>query len=195
MRSAVLDPVTRTRGLICDRKMESIPGKQSDVTDKTVLLYGGTQHIDEKGATLKTCVILGNRSDREWKAPFLLQASGIESSVGAISILNAANGLTGVGATWDLGQSVSRAGLPPGNNSHPFCLIFHLKIPPGSTLPADAIDIMKLRLKVSVNQGSARPKPRGVSASDHISLTCGPVDQNSPGALGLPRNEHRAGRP
>jgi hypothetical protein len=196
LQSAVLGSEPSANGLMCERKVESGPGeRQVDVTDKAILLYGGTQQIDQQTATLKTCVVLGNRSDREWRPPMVLQASGIESSVGTISILNALNGLKGVGAIWDLGQSVPGGGLSPGTNSHPFCLLFHLEIPRGNTLPADAIDIMKLRLKVSANQGGGRPKLCGVAANEHVSLACGPVYQNFPRALGLASDECRGGRP
>lgn len=112
---------------------------ETDVTEQTVVLYGEAQHFDNTTGTVEVCLTLGNRGDKPLKLPIRLEAREIKSSVGVVSILNATNGLPGVGASWDISDSITGHQLPPRTNSLPFCLSFHLDISPkGASLPGAA---------------------------------------------------------
>jgi len=97
-------------------------------------------------------MVLGNRGNTSLKVPIKLEAAEIRSSIGTIAILSAANGLSGAGAVWDINESLTGDQIPSGANSHPFCLSFHLEIPPESALPADLVEplILKVRVLASI---------------------------------------------
>ena len=122
-----------------------------NVTHQTVLLYGGRQHFDIAAGTFEFCAILANRGETPIQVPVKLEAEGIESPTGTVSVLNATNSMTGAGAVWDISQSVTGVQIPPGAQSNPFCLSFHIAIPP-ERVSLDAPDILKLKLKVLAPQ-------------------------------------------
>jgi len=136
---------------LSEESAESKAAGPSDVTEKTVILYGGKQFLDKEKATLETCVVLGNRGDRTMTVPIILEAKDVGSSIGTVSILNAANGLSGSGAMWDISKSTRGNVIPAGANSDPICLTFHLQLPSDATLPADLVELLILKLRVVAN--------------------------------------------
>jgi hypothetical protein len=122
----------------------------SDVTQQTVILYGGLQHFDRATGTLEVCLTLANRGDKSIKIPIKLEVRDIKSAIGAASILNATNGLTSAGAMWDISGSVTGDQIPPRATSNPFCLSFHLEIPP-KRVSLEAIDLLNLKMRVSAS--------------------------------------------
>lgn len=118
-----------------------------DVTQQSVLLYGGTQHFDIATGTLGVCVILANRGQKPIRVPVKLEAKDVRSPIGTVSILNANNGLTGSGATWDISQSVTGDQIPPRAQSHPFCFSFHVEIPV-KRASLEGADLLNLKVRV-----------------------------------------------
>ena len=98
-----------------------------DVTRGTVLLYSEPLQFDSATATLTVCLSIGNRRDRPIVAPVKLEVVGLRSAFGTINALNSANGLSGVGAIWDISNAITGDRIPPGASSNPFCLSFHIQ--------------------------------------------------------------------
>jgi hypothetical protein len=121
---------------------------ETDVTQQIVLEYGGLQEFRSTTSTLDVCLVLGNRTERPLKVPIELEVANLGSPVGALSILNSTNGLTGVGAIWDISDSVTGSQIPPRADSNPFCLSFHIERPPGNALPLDPESLLSLDLRV-----------------------------------------------
>jgi hypothetical protein len=126
-----------------------------DVTQQSVILYGGTQDFDSATATLEVCLALGNRGDKPMRVPINLEAKEIRSSRGTVSITNSTNGLAGAGATWDISNSLTGNQIPPGASSNPFCLFFHLGIRLTGVLPPEAADLLILKIRVLASNNSA----------------------------------------
>jgi hypothetical protein len=126
----------------------------SDVTADTVMFYGGIEHFDSTTAELKVCLTLGNRGAKSMRVPIKLIVEDIKSSIGTISVLNATNGLPGVGAVWDISDSVTGDRIAPRAISNPFCLSFHLEIPAKdfSGLDANNLLVLKMRIVASDNE-------------------------------------------
>ena len=121
----------------------------SDLTGQTRLLYGGLQQFDKSTGTLKVCLVVANRSDSAIKAPLSLKATSLSSPLGAVSILNASNGLAGAGAMWDISDAASAGQILPQASSKPFCLSFHLSIrPDAADEPEDPSLLILLKMKV-----------------------------------------------
>ena len=95
------------------------------VNNRIAILYGGTQHYDEKSGTLTLAVTFRNNSDSAIKAPFELEATTLSSGLFDIQITNSANQVTGGGAVWDVTSAVPGGVLIPGATSQPYLLIFH----------------------------------------------------------------------
>ncbi len=128
---------------------------EPDITAGAMLLYGGTQHMDNASGTLKVCLTLANRGSTPIRKPIKLKADDVRSAIGAVSILNAANGSAGAGALWDISNSVTGDQIPPGAASNPFCLTFRLEIPPKHVLREQS-DLLLLRVKVLASSGSSQ---------------------------------------
>jgi hypothetical protein len=146
LRSALIDPLesVTSRGDETDSK-ELL---ETDVTDRTVILYGGTQHYDNASATLSVCLALGNRGQGAIKTPIRLEATDVGSPLGTVSILDSNNGIDGPGAIWNLSGSVPGGQIPPGGDSKPFCLLFRVRNCPRHIASEGEDDLVTLRLKV-----------------------------------------------
>jgi len=119
-----------------------------DVTRQTMLLYGGGQHFDSNTGTLRVCLALANRGNSPIRLPVKVKADDIRSPVGSISVINASNGLHGAGAIWNVSNSVTGDRIPPGSNSDPFCLFFHLEGHGKNISPLEQDDLVILKMKV-----------------------------------------------
>jgi hypothetical protein len=132
-----------------------------DVTQHSVLTYGGRQTFDQATETLTVCLVLSNRGNDSIGVPIHLEAESIEFPSGDVSILNATNGLVGPGARWDISDSVTGDRLAPGTTTSPFCLSVRMR---GISRRALLLNenLVDLRLRVlaggpkSIDRGSAR---------------------------------------
>jgi hypothetical protein len=124
----------------------------TDVTRDTSFLYGygGAQHFDRSTGVLRLCLSLANRGNKSIKLPIKVKVEGVSSSVGAVSILNASNGLTGNGAQWDMSSSVTGDQVPPQTNTHPFCFLFHID---GERSGASVVDLLQIKVRVLARTG------------------------------------------
>jgi hypothetical protein len=132
-----------------------------DVTEHSVILYGGRQDFDVTTSTLTVCLVLRNRASQPMRVPIKLEAKEITSSIGSVTIMNATNGVAGEGAVWDVSHSLTGDQIPSGASSNPFCLAFHLE--PSSAEPASAEpeSLLKLRMQVLASQnGESGPFDR-----------------------------------
>jgi hypothetical protein len=120
----------------------------SDVTADTVMFYGGMEHFDSTTAVLKICLTIGNRGVKSLRVPIKLVVEDIKSPIGTISVLNATNGLPGVGAVWDISDSVTGDRIAPHTISNPFCLSFHLEIPAKDFSGFEANNLLVLKMRV-----------------------------------------------
>jgi hypothetical protein len=133
----------------------------SDVTRQSVILYGGRQHFDSGTATLKVCLALENRGDKPMRAPIKLEVKDIGSPAGTVSILDSTNSLPGVGALWDISHSVTGNEILPKTTSNPFCLSFHLEIPPEG-IPSQAGDgLLNLEMRVLASGDAPSQNKKG----------------------------------
>ena len=111
--------------------------------------YGGTQRFDAATGTLKVCFVLANRGDDPLKVPIKVQVDDLKSDLGAISASGSTNGLTGVGAIWDISEAVMGNQIPPRSSSGPFRLSFHVaanaKAPRFKMEPPDLTVASRLR--------------------------------------------------
>jgi hypothetical protein len=99
-----------------------------DVTEDSVILYGGTQDFDDRTSVLTVCLSLKNAGLHSLTIPIELRAERITSTVGPVADTNARNGVSGAGATWDISSSVTGDRIPPHATSNPFCLTFRLNL-------------------------------------------------------------------
>jgi hypothetical protein len=133
-----------------EKKADSSNSQASDVgdvTNQSMLLYGGSQTFDSPTGTLEVCVIVANRGQKSIRVPIRLEVTGLKSSIGAISILNASNGLTGAGAIWDISHSITGDQIPIRSQSNPYCLNFHVEVPPNRISLEDP-DLLNLKVRV-----------------------------------------------
>jgi hypothetical protein len=93
-----------------------------DLTQYSVILYGGRQSFDRTTGKLTVCLTLANRGSEPIGLPVKLEVTGLRSVADTAAILNATNGLQGVGAIWDLSDSVTGDRLAPNTTTNPFCL-------------------------------------------------------------------------
>jgi hypothetical protein len=123
---------------------------ESDVTRETLLLYGygGFQHFDPRTGILKICLSLANRGDESLKLPIRLKVEEVGSGAGAITILNATNGVAREGAEWDISESLTGDLIPPRTNTHPFCFLFHIESSSKEARATELGHLLLLRLKV-----------------------------------------------
>jgi hypothetical protein len=119
-------------------------GGLAPVSNKIAVLYGGTQHYDEKSGTLTLAVTFRNNSDAPIKGPFKLEATSVSSAYLNVEAQNSVNHATGGGAVWDVTGAVPGDVLAPGATSQPYTLTFH-------TTPKDHFtlgDILTLNTKL-----------------------------------------------
>jgi hypothetical protein len=123
---------------------------KSDVTTESRLLYayGAAQNFDRQSGVFTVCVSLANRGEKSFEMPLKLKVRELTSELGAITILNATSGGSGVGAEWELRNPVTGDSLPPNTHTHPFCLRFHLDAFPKVREAPGPLDLMRMRLKV-----------------------------------------------
>jgi hypothetical protein len=155
--SGILRPVDSVeKGTSSSRAKDS---RELDITQQTVLFYGGSQHFDSATGTLEVCVILANRGQKPIRVPVKLEANDVKSPIGTVSILNANNGLASAGATWDISHSITGDQIPPGAQSNPSCLSFHVEIPlkRASLEGADLLNL-KVRVLASASELDLPPK-------------------------------------
>jgi len=136
----------------------------SDITSQTALLYD-RQNFDNASSELQLCLRLKNNGDLPIRTPLKLEAVEVRSAVGTASVTNATNRLPGVGAVWDISDSVAGDRIPAAGKSDPFCLAFHINaISDTVSPPRDAVVLLILRLKtwssVKPSDLSAPPKQR-----------------------------------
>src|ERR1700687_3363237 len=126
---------------------------KTNVTNRVSVLYGGSQNFrgqsfDNATGTLRVYISVANRGRESIRAPIKLQVDELNSRFGKISILNATNGLQGVGAIWDISDSLTGDRIPPGSSTNPFCLSFHINMPSEGALTFSGIDLVLLRVRV-----------------------------------------------
>jgi hypothetical protein len=144
--SVLLDPLLSASNYANSTDSQDV--LETDVTDQTVILYGGRQHFDSATATLNVCLMLGNRGEKYLKVPIKLKALDVRSGLTTVSILDSSNGVTGSGAIWDISGSVTDRQIAPSNNSNPFCLSFGLQNSPRGRPPHEGSDLLTLRVRV-----------------------------------------------
>ncbi|HEV2223499.1 MAG TPA: sialidase family protein [Candidatus Acidoferrales bacterium] len=132
---------------------------QDDVTEETVVLYGGAQSYHPATGTISVLVAIANRGSRPLENPVTLEATKITSPVGVVRVTNATNGLTGAGAEWDISSSVTGGAIPPGARSNPFCLSFHLNFRPDDLLASSDRDLLRLKFRVLAGAAPAGDGP------------------------------------
>jgi hypothetical protein len=91
---------------------------------------------------------LANRGIKPIRLPVKLEARDIRSSSGSVSILDSTNGLTGRGAVWNIGNSVTGGQILPGTSSCPFCMTFHLESATGDVSSREADELLILKMAV-----------------------------------------------
>jgi hypothetical protein len=126
---------------------------ETDISDTVLILYGGNeslrgQYYDNATGTLKIYLTLANHGRGSIRAPVKLRVDDVSSRFGAISILNATNGLRGAGAIWDVSNSLTGDQIPAGSTTNPFCLSFHLQLSSKSTLSLSGANVLSLRVSV-----------------------------------------------
>jgi len=122
-----------------------------DLADRTVqarIFYGGLQHFDQVAGNLKICLTVANRGDTPMRVPVRLEATSVSSPAGKVSILNASNGLAGIGAMWDVSQAIPSGQILPQASSQPFCLAFHLEAPGAGAAGQSDASLLILRIRV-----------------------------------------------
>jgi hypothetical protein len=119
-----------------------------NVGQQTAILFAGRQHFDETTGSLEVCLRLANRGRTTLGVPIELKVEGINSPLGEVSITDSSNGLTGVGAVWDITSAVTGDRIPPGSASNVFCPIFRLRLSDKATVASEADELVVLELKV-----------------------------------------------
>ncbi|MCU1300727.1 MAG: hypothetical protein JWQ87_1011 [Candidatus Sulfotelmatobacter sp.] len=143
LHSAILSRANSSQGGNTDK-----PPDIGDVTEHSVVLYGGMQEFDVTTSTLTVCLILRNRGSQPMRVPIRLKASEIRSSIGSVTITNATNGVAGEGAAWDISNSLTGDQIPAGASSNPFCLGFHFDRSSADPAAARPVNLLKLRMQV-----------------------------------------------
>jgi hypothetical protein len=119
-----------------------------DVTEDSILLYGGTQDFDARTSMLTVCLTLKNVSLHPLTAPIELKAESIMSAAGPMSTANSSNGVSGAGAIWDISSSVTGDRIPPLAASNPFCLVFRLNPDLVAHDPGEPKSLLDMPLRV-----------------------------------------------
>jgi hypothetical protein len=117
-----------------------------DITTKVAILYGGNQFYDPNTKTLTLDIVVKNESLTPIAGPFKLVVPSLQYDYGYAEIANAANGVTGAGAVWDISSSIMGEKLDPGSESLPFSLQFHYLLAGSEERPNDAILGLSVKL-------------------------------------------------
>jgi hypothetical protein len=115
-----------------------------DVTDRLVPLYGGAQYYDRNHNTVTVQIALRNKSTTAIRAPLLLSVLGMKSGIGELVIVNSSNGLSNLGATWDVSKALPGGCLEPGDATAPIALVFQI---PRGEAPAGEVEVVSLQFK------------------------------------------------
>ena len=122
-----------------------------DVTERSVITYGGRQSFDHATGTLTVCLAVANRGNEAMRLPIKLEAIDIQSPAGPVSILNATKSFGGSRAIWDISDSVTGDRLPPGATTNPSCLLFRVAGISPSASPLDE-GLLTLKMRVIASQ-------------------------------------------
>ena len=122
-------------------------GKTSDITQQVKILYGGDQRYDISSGMLSIRVVLKNRSSQIIRAPIFLKAETLTSEAFRIEVANSNNGLSGLGAIWDLSPAIPQGVLNSGAVSKPYLLQFHVQFRTTPTQSGFAEELLSMRLK------------------------------------------------
>ena len=122
-----------------------------DVTERSVITYGGRQSFDHATGTLTVCLAVANRGNEAMRLPIELEAIDIQSPAGPVSILNATKSFGGSRAIWDISDSVTGDRLPPGATTNPSCLLFRVAGFSPSASPLDE-GLLTLKMRVIASQ-------------------------------------------
>jgi hypothetical protein len=120
--------------------------EQVDVT-KQIVVLSRTPQFDSVTGTLSACISIGNRGTEAIETPINVEVVELRSPAAQMSVLNSTNGLSGIGATWDISGSITGDRIPPRTSSHPFCLKFRAQIPPEG-LPAFRDELLDMKFRV-----------------------------------------------
>ena len=126
----------------------------ADVTNKVVVLYGGSQRYDARSGIITIDVVVQNKGTEPIRGPFRFAMTRMFDDYGFAQAANSTNGVAGAGAVWDISPSIPAGTLNPGVTSRPFPLKFHYLVKKGDKgeerpLAEDLFD-----LSVSVFAGS-----------------------------------------
>lgn len=116
--------------------------------------------FDSATKTFSVDAYLGNTSDVTVKGPIRIRVLNLESRIGAVSIQNSDNGISGNGALWDFTSVVPNqsAGLAPGERTAPKKLMFHIDSPDWGNKAPSADDLQQF---VMFRSKALAPKPIG----------------------------------
>ena len=101
----------------------------ADLDDLTGLVTIDLANSNFDPATKLTTIdaTLVNTSDSALSTPLKLRVIGLESRLAVPEIVGSDNGISGVGAVWDLSDLIDGGSLGPGQSSRPRRLRFHMK--------------------------------------------------------------------
>jgi hypothetical protein len=88
-----------------------------DVSASTMLELSDCSH-DKANNVVSCSALLKNTSKDTLRAPLKMRVVTLTSELGTPRILNADNGVSGVGAVWEFGKEIDGGWLKPGENSH-----------------------------------------------------------------------------
>jgi hypothetical protein len=88
-----------------------------DVSASTMLELSDCSH-DKANNVVSCSARLKNTSKDTLRAPLKMRVVTLTSELGTPRILNADNGVSGVGAVWEFGKEIDGGWLKPGENSH-----------------------------------------------------------------------------
>ena len=85
------------------------------------------EHYDAAGNEISLDLTITNIGHTPLRVPIYFEVQQIGSQIDRVEAKNADNGLTGVGAVWDLTANQDARTLMPGARSRPVRLIFSVK--------------------------------------------------------------------
>lgn len=137
--------------------------KMREVTEDSIILYGGTQGFDDGTSVLTVCLSLKNAAARSLGVPIQLRAESMASTAGPIASTNASNRVAGAGAIWDISNSITGDRIPSHATSNPFCLTFRLNADLVARHPAEPKSLLDMTLRVFASEDNfaAQERPKG----------------------------------
>jgi hypothetical protein len=115
-----------------------------DISRELKLLYGGDEHYDMGTGVLSVRIVLRNKSDKAISAPLLLRVDELTGGLGQVEIENSDNGLSGLGAVWDLSSALRNGVLEAGATTEAYPLVFRITLNKHAP-PRDA-DVLLMKL-------------------------------------------------